>query len=397
MRLKEGQNEKEKYELQFEDEPTVMDEDVENIRLCYEFARKYPARFETATGESVKSFDELYALLEDSLAQTTYRGTIRQRAASKPQRVSDRLQLFICLLFLRQYPTYNLLILCLRGLDELTLHHYIHRVLVALKGLESLKIVWPDDNEFNEFLKKQQSWPFPRLRKVVCAVDGTEIRVGRPSKGAMKNPHYSAKKKQYALNVLVIVRLDGLIIHCSDPVSKMNDQSLFLQENLRQKFVGKPYGICADGGFTLNYVDQPEATSIIGVTPHKRPRASKKRGVARGRLTDEQKRHNVELSKTRVIVENTNRRLKMYKIIGGKLRHYRAYEATPCKSGITPALIMKVVAGLTNRSILRSPMRSIDWQPELVQDKDLLSCEDSDEESECDEQIEACEAEHWVE
>ena len=381
----EEQEEKEKYELQFEEEPDVIDEDVLNVRLAYEFARRYPVRFENATGETPESFDALFQVLEGPLSQRTYKGGLRQRAAPRPPRVSDQHQLFICLLFLRQYPTYNLLILFLRGLEELTLHHYIFRVLVALESLAELQIKWPSDAEFNELLKKQQSWPFPWLCKVVCAIDGTEIRVGRPSTNAMKNPHYSAKKKQYALNVLVVVRLDGVIIYCSDPTAKMNDQGLFKASGLRSRFIGKPYGICADGGFTLNYVDEPEATKIIGVTPHKRPRASKKKGVARGRLSDEQKRCNAELSKTRVVVENTNRRLKNYKVIGAKLRHYRAGGSGVIKSGITPALIMRVVAGLTNRSIERLPLRKIDWQPQLVRDEDLLSCEGSDGEEECEE------------
>ena len=63
------------------------------------------------------------------------------------------------------------------------------------------------------------------------------------------------------------------------------------------------------------------AADVSIPTPHKRPKRAKG-SKERGRLTDLQKRENVELSKTRVIVENTNRRLKMYKILGSKLRHY---------------------------------------------------------------------------
>lgn len=186
------------------------------------------------------------------------------------------------------------MILALRGLDELTLHHYIHRVLRALDSVEQLQIKWPSEDEFNELLKKQAHWPFARLRRVVCAVDGTEICVARPVKNPIKNKHYSAKKKQYALNVLIVVRLDGVIIYCSQPEPKMNDQALWLATGLRSRFVGKPYGIIADSGFTLNYHDKKRsADDIIGFTPFKRPRRTKT-NPERGRLSDEQSPQDVQ-------------------------------------------------------------------------------------------------------
>lgn len=383
--LKERVEELSKYELQFEEEPDVQDEDAKNVHLSYEFARSMPRLFEQLTGETLKSFDELFELLETPLAARNYRGEVRLRAPAHEPRITNRLQLYICLLFLRQYPTYALLILALRGLDELTLHHYLHRVLRALESLDSLQIKWPSEDEFTKLLKKQATWPFARLRKVVCAIDGTEISVARPTVGAIKNAHYSAKKKQYALNVLVVVRLDGFIIYCSDPQAKMNDQGFWLESNLRAHFVDKPYGIVADGGFTLNYKDKKRSMeNIISFTPHKRPRRTKS-NPERGRLTDVQKRENVEISKTRVVVENTNRRLKIYKVLGSKLRHYWPGREGLSEKGITPRLIVRVVAGLTNRAILRSPIRSIDWVPEMVTDADLLSMEGSDDEVENDE------------
>jgi hypothetical protein len=94
-------------------------------------------------------------------------------------------------------------------------------------------------------------------------------------------------------------------------------------------------------------------------------------------LTDSQKRHNIELSRMRVVVENTNARLKIYKVIGSKLRHYRPGAKDKKEKGITPALIMKVVAGLTNRHIKKTPCRSIDWVPKKVTDDELITPEGS--------------------
>lgn len=376
------------YEALLAEEPMVNDDDAGNVRDSFAYARSKPALFEVLTGETNESFDELFELLKAPLAARNYRGEVRQRAASGKPRIRDKHQLYICLLFLRQYPTYAMLMLALRALDELTLHHYIHRVLCALDSLTALQIKWPSDAEFDELLKKQQKWPFAWLRNVVCAVDGTEIRVARPTTGAIKNKHYSGKKKQYALNVLLVVRLDGVIIYCSEPQPKMHDQSFWKETGLRSRFLGKPYGIIGDGGFTFNYA--PKAGSpanIISHSPHKRPRRTKA-NPERQKLSDVQKRENAELSKTRVVVENTNRRLKQYKILGTKLRHYHHGPEGTVRKGITPALVVRVVAGLTNRAILRSPIRSMDWVPEKVVDSDLISAEGSDEEEVLEDEVE---------
>lgn len=381
VELKESQAENEVDKSIKEDEPELGDDAVRLLDAQYKRVRKHPSNFEQATGETPESFDELYALVLPQLRQRNYRGESYKRTPPQQQRLPNHLQLYLCLLWLRRYPAYLDLFVG-QGVDELTVHHYLHRVLRALAAVEELKIRWPTENEFKEELKKQAHSPFPWLHKVVCVVDGTEIKVGRPAKGALKNAHYSAKKKQYALNVLVVTLLDGTIIFCSDPRPIMNDQGFWNELGLRERFVKKDYGIGADGGFTLNYAQGKRSRDdIIAATPNKRPRRTKK-NPTKGKLTPIQKRQNTELSRTRVIIENTNRRLKMYKIIGSKFRHYHAGAKVQSGKGITPELVMRVVAGLTNRDIKRRPLRDEGWQPQYVSDCD----ESSHVQSDCDDE-----------
>jgi hypothetical protein len=359
------------------EEPELADDAVHLLDAQYARLRTHTTHFERATGETPASFDKLYELLLPELRRRNYRGEIYKHTLPQQQRLPNHLQLYLCLLWLRRYPTYLDLFIAV-GVDQLSLHHYLHRVLRALESLEQLKIKWPTEEEFKEELKKQARSPFPWLHKVVCVVDGTEIKVGRPAKGALKNAHYSAKKKQYALNVLVITRLDGTIVFCSDPRPIMNDQGFWNELGLRDLFVGKDYGIGGDGGFTFNYKQKKRSVDdIISATPNKRPRRTKK-NPTKGKLTAIQKRQNTELSRTRVIIENTNRRLKMYKIVGSKFRHYHAGAKVQSGKGITPALVMKVVAGLTNRYLKRHPLRDEGWQPRDVFDPDELSVAGSD-------------------
>jgi hypothetical protein len=318
------------------------------------------------------------------------------------------------------------------GLSPFSLHHYIFRVLTALDKLEELKISSPSDEEMAKHMKKPANWPYPDKENIVAAIDGTEIRVARPSKSAIGNKHYSVKKKQYALNVLLVVLLTGVIIYCSSPRPKMNDQSFFNDLKIRKRFIGKPWGLIGDSGFTLNSAAAEESEGkIIGMVPIKQPpgrkkakkaaaakaRASakarervdklleqkgkpkKKRskkdpdlmeeelldaGVAEERpvvvpsLKPDERKHNIELSRMRVVVENTNARLKAYKIIGSKLRHYRPGRKGDDKKDINPRLIVKVVAGLTNRHIKKTPCRSMDWVPKKVTEADLNSAEESE-------------------
>jgi len=419
-----------KYVLKAE-EPEVDGAQAKAAEQAFERAYRDPGVLQRLTHETPEEFDELWQLVKEPLAKINYRGEKRQRSAGQRQLLPDRVQLFITLLFLRQYPTYALLSFTLGGLSHLSLHHYIFRVLTALSGLDALQISWPTDAEMAKHMKKPANWPYPDKANVVASTDGTEIKVARPTKYAIGNKHYSAKKKQYALNVLLVVLLNGIIIYCSNPLPKMNDQAMFNESDIRQRFIGKPWGLIADSGFTLNSATaQEKEGKIIGMTPIKQPRGRKKAKKALGKqekaaaraqkktddvlkekgkekrkrsktepnlvseevldagvahepkmavpsLTDSQKMQNVELSRMRVIVENTNARLKIYKVIGSKLRHYRPGAKSKDEKGITPALIMKIVAGLTNCHIKKSPCRSMDWVPEKVTEDDLESLEGS--------------------
>ena len=67
-----------------------------------------------------------------------------------------------------------------------------------------------------------------------------------------------------------------------------------------------------DGGFTFNLKD--EEILIEGFKPHKKPK--------RSTLTNAQKRWNTKLSEVQVVVENSIRVIKTFKILSGVFRHW---------------------------------------------------------------------------
>ena len=109
-------------------------------------------------------------------------------------------------------------------------------------------------------------------------------------------------KKQNSLNVMIITKLNGEIIYFSPLRVGAHDQAHWNEIGTRNWFLGKKYGIMANGGFSFNRKRDP--VEIIAATPHK-----KKRGQS---LTPFEKDFNQKLSEARVTVENSIRCLKVW-------------------------------------------------------------------------------------
>ena len=95
------------------------------------------------------------------------------------------------------------------------------------------------------------------LGTIVCAVDGTEIQISRPSNAEMQSKTWSVKKHQNSLNLIIITKLNGEIIYFSPVQVGAHDQKQWNYLNLRSLFLGKTYGIIGDGGFTFNQKTVP--------------------------------------------------------------------------------------------------------------------------------------------
>jgi hypothetical protein len=78
-----------------------------------------------------------------------------------------------------------------------------------------------------------------------------------------------------------------------------NDQSHFNEERLRDRFVGKLFGVMGDGGFTFN--PKKDTVQIIRYKSHRR---------RHGYLTEKEAKYNRYLSQMRFVVENAISRIK---------------------------------------------------------------------------------------
>ena len=294
------------------------------------------------TSLDLPTFNSLVEECSENLKMTTFRGEERHQESSASP-IPTRVFIFMALFWLRFYPTIDLLSLMFK-IHFRTCTKVLKRTIIALAKTLKEEVKFPSDVEM-EGLKNtpMQNHTFPDC---VCVVDGTEIRISRPKNKDIQRATWSGKKHQNSLNVMLITKLNGEIIYHSPFRVGAHDQLHWNELNLRQRFVGKTFGIMGDGGFTFNRVDDEQR--IIGYKPFKKPK--------NGALKPDEKIWNTKLAEVRVVVENAIRVVKVFKILGGKFRHFRNG-----KGQIKEDDILTICVALANRKIKKTPLRCCDW------------------------------------
>ena len=234
---------------------------------------------------------------------------------SSSHSLSDRLQLLITLYWLRVYPT-MITLEAIFNIHERTLTRIIRGCLAILESVLSTQVKWPTPDEFAALLNEEKDAVVPGLEKGVCIVDGSIFRIPRPSNNITQRKYYSGKSKCHCLNTLFVVTRAGRCIFASGtyPGSE-NDQALWNQTKLRDKFTATPHGIIGDMGFTFNRKSDEE--KIIGFTPTKKPKGQ-------ASLPAETKEKNKRISSVRVVVEHYFARLKGWRVFKTKFRQFSA-------------------------------------------------------------------------
>lgn len=195
-----------------------------------------------------------------------------------------------CLFWLRQYFTQEMAGLLFK-VHARTYIRIVRRTINCLAAALEGEIKWPTDEEFAKIVEAWNKVLPDGMKNCVCVVDGSEWRIQRPKEQAK---YYSAKKKQHSINTLFVVLLGGEIIYRTPYAKGAHDQREWNAHNIREKFIGKSYGIMGDGGFYFNRAE--DTVEIKAAKPHKREQGKE--------LTDDQKKFNRKLSQYRVVVEN---------------------------------------------------------------------------------------------
>jgi len=310
--------------------------------LSYDELCRHPAAFPSLTGMTRPEFDTLlgrFAPAEDrarAAARTTAEGQPRRRApgAGRPFSNGPAERLLMALVWLRIYPTYELL----GYFFDLHKRNAQLNVRAALAVLDSL-----DDFPFDRPGRDRPKCrsvaavmaAFPQVRLII---DAKEQRINKPQGEDRQKPYDSGKKLTHTLKTQVAVDPCGRIESVSESVpGSTHDLRLLVDDGLLG-LLAEGEGAMLDKGYVGVGPYHPEVPVVL---PFKKPRG--------GERTPEQKAFNREVARHRVVVEHTMAQLNRFTVLRQQFRGRRRER----HGGV-----VRVVAQLVNRRIAVRPLKT---------------------------------------
>jgi hypothetical protein len=307
-----------------------------------------PAVFRSLTGMDPTAFEALFAAF-DAARQAARAASVRTRRGDRPRRrapgggrphaLRARDRLLMALVWLRVYPTYEVLGF-LFGLHHGNAIRNVADVLAVLESLGDFPFDRPDRDPDRPRLDSVAAVmdAFPEVRLVV---DTKEQRTRRPTGDyAAQKPYYSMKKRAHTLKTQLAVRPDGRIesVGESVPGGSKHDKTLLLESGLLGRLPGGRV-VMADKAYH-NIREKDPAAPLVTPRPARRNHP----------LTAHEKMANRFIARYRIVVEHTIAQLNRYTALrqvyrGSRLRHTR---------------VVRAVAHLVNRRIEVVPLKTYD-------------------------------------
>lgn len=298
--------------------------------LQYFYLRQHPNVFLKLTGLRLSEFDQLVSDVLPRFEQAEVKRLSRadrqrEMGGGCHARLTGRDQLLLTVVWLRQYPTHDVLGY-LFGVSQPTVGRYIRRLLPVLEQAGRDTLRRRDPGRKRRLSLKHLLENVPELAVVV---DSFEQRVQRPKRVADRDGWYSGKKRQHTVKSQIVVDSEsGQVREVSDSVpGRVSDITLLKQSGAWQR-VPAAEGILGDAAYQGIQQLHPG-----GCSPHKKPR---KRD-----LSDTEMAYNHAFSQRRIIVEMTINRLRRYQSLTQMDRQHRCQHTAR----------VTAVAGLVNRQL----------------------------------------------
>ena len=298
--------------------------------MKYLYLSSYPKIFLSMTGLHVAEFDDLVSAVQplhhaaemDRLSRPD-----RQRALGGGDHpdLTVRDQLLLTVIWLRLYPTQNVLGYFF-GVSQTTVSHYLSQMLPILEhdGLDRMRMPDPGRKrrrKLDELLKD--------MPDLMVVIDSFEQKVQRPQDPTERDDWYSGKKKTHTIKSQVAVHEEtGEIVDIPDSVPGPKADIKLLEAS--QVLDKLPDGVGGMGDCGYQGIDKLHEK---GYSPRKKPRGKDRppQDVA----------YNTAFSRRRIIVENTNNRIRRYQSLTQTDRNHRQNHTQR----------VRAVAGLVNRQI----------------------------------------------
>jgi hypothetical protein len=309
--------------------------------LTYQALCQVPVIFPALTGLTREEFDRLvidFAWARDHLraaSDRTKRGTPRQRAAGAGAPPAHDLptRLLIALVWLRIYPTYELLG-WLFGLEKSNAWGAVQDALAVLETLADFPFERPADGRKKLATKRAVLDAFPQ---VAVILDAKEQPFRRPQGWERQKPFYSGKKKRHTVKNQIVCRPDGRIGAVSQTVpGSIHDLTVLRGDGLLER-LGPDEAAMGDKAYTGAQADRPDIPVVV---PAKATRGHP--------LTAEQKAANQAISRCRVVIEHVMAQLNRFQVLKQVFRSVFARHTR----------VIRVVAALVDRRIAAVPLKT---------------------------------------
>jgi hypothetical protein len=309
--------------------------------LTYVALSQVPVIFPALTGLTRDEFDRLvgdFTTARQRLraaSQQTRRGTPRQRAAGAgaPPAHDPPTRLLIALVWLRIYPTYELLG-WLFGLEKSNAWEAVQDALAVLETLADFPFERPATERKRLATKAAVMEAFPA---VAVIVDAKEQPFRRPRGWERQKPFYSGKKKRHTVKNQVVCRPDGRIAAVSDTRPGSTHDLTVLREDGLLDRLDRDEGAMGDKAYVGAQGDRPGVPVVV---PAKATRGHP--------LTEEQKAANGVISRCRVVIEHVNAQLNRFQALKQVFRSEFERHTR----------VIRVVATLVDRRIAVVPLKS---------------------------------------
>jgi hypothetical protein len=298
--------------------------------MRYHYLTQYPTVFLKMTGLHVPEFDQL---MRDVLPAFT---AAEERRLQRPQRqrepgggrsaeLDGRDQLLLTVIWLRQYPTHEVLGYWF-GVSDSTVSRILARVLPLLEqaGRDTMRMPDPGRKRRRSLDELLRDTP-----ELAVIVDRFEQKVQRPKQAEERDSWYSYKKRAHtAKSQIAVDEETGRIVDVAASVKgRVHDLTLLKQSCLLARL---PDGVGALGDLGYQGIRDLHP---LAACPRKKPW-----GKSKAR-PPEDIAYNRAFSQRRIGVENTINRLRRYQALAQTDRQHRQqHTARVC-----------AVAGLVNR------------------------------------------------
>jgi DDE superfamily endonuclease/Helix-turn-helix of DDE superfamily endonuclease len=296
--------------------------------------RRHPAVFRSLTGLSVAVFDALTAdvvplLAAADVARLDHPDRERAVGGGRKCGLTPFDQVLLAVVWLRTYPT-DAVLAFLFGVSESAARRTRTRVVpvLAQAGKDGMRMPDPGRGKRKDLAALAADTP-----GLGVLVDSFEQPTARPTRGQKR--YDSGKKKRHTLkSQLVVAEGTGKVADVSDSVpGPTADVKLLKRSKVLRKV--KP-GVAVVGDSAYVGAGKLKA-GVVVVTPRRKPR-----GQPRSRAD---RRYNRGVSRRRIRVEHTIRRVRIFQAVTQVNRHGRVKHEDR----------VRAVAGLVNRLIDARP------------------------------------------